>query len=188
MIDVELSLSPRKEQGRFIMVSLPREVIEIEDDDTDHGRLSEEVFTLDNAGEAFLPISPEDRDRDQALLLDWTAPDFISSPLEATDPAALYRICCDQILGVFPDICLDHVKKLFNTRIEAGQEQLILTANDFSQAIITQILDDGKYPKEKDKKKDLKRKRSTEPDSNDNDIQWTSQDRSSENFHYIEAM
>ena len=171
------------------MVNLSREVIEIEDDETDYGHLLNDTFALDDAGEGFLPLLPEDHFRDQSLPLHWnSATDFADLPLEATDPNVLYQIYLDQILGVFPDICLDHIKKLFNAHIRAGNDQSAITANDFSQAIITQILDTGRYPKEKDKRRDLKRKRPTKEESDDEGIKWTSPDRPAENYHYFDEM
>ena len=166
-----------------IMVNLMREVIEIEDDD--YGELLKNNFTLDDAGEGFLPV---DHFRDQSPL-DWgLTPELADPPLRAPDPEELYQDYRTQVLGVFPDICLDHIKELFNARTGAVEEQPVLTANEISQAIITQILDNGNYPKEKDKRKTLKRKRSANEGSDSENSKWTSQDRSAESYHYTEEM
>ena len=79
-----------------------------------------------------------------------------------------YDGCLREILDIFSDISHDHVQELYDSEMlnsVVGQEQHTITQN-----IITQILDKGKYPKEKDRQKELKRKRLA--DSDDEEIAY----------------
>ncbi|KAI9836388.1 MAG: hypothetical protein M1819_001418 [Sarea resinae] len=70
--------------------------------------------------------------------------------------------CLTKILDVMPDICHDHVRKLF-------QEHMKQTPlEDPLQALMISILDAGNYPKEKEKQ-NLKRKREADDDGEDGD-------------------
>lgn len=64
------------------------------------------------------------------------------------------RTCLDRIVDVFPDISLEHVTQLYENHLATGPLE-----NDQSAALISKILDSGPYPKEKDIKDELKRKR-----------------------------
>lgn len=74
---------------------------------------------------------------------------------------ASYESCLKEVTEVFPDISRDHVQQLYDKHRD---EPIHAFANgtEFSQSLIEQILDAGKYPKEKDRLreiKELKRKR-----------------------------
>ena len=67
--------------------------------------------------------------------------------------------CLEKILEVFPDISHEHCREIYDAQmLNPVQGQPI------SQTLITEILDKGKYPKEKDRQKELKRKRLTNSD------------------------
>ena len=70
-----------------------------------------------------------------------------------------YDACLQEVLEIFPDISRDHVQHLYDA-------QLLQPRNGqaIAQHLITQILDAGKYPKEKDRLKELKRKRFADSD------------------------
>ncbi|KAI9782754.1 MAG: hypothetical protein M1835_003946 [Candelina submexicana] len=88
-------------------------------------------------------------------------------------PVQRRRACLDRILEVFPDICHDHIGQLYENRpaeIDVG--------NDPSSALILKILDSGTYPKEKDRKIDLKRKREEEATDDEKEAAtWEGRDR-----------
>ena len=66
--------------------------------------------------------------------------------------------CLHEVLDVFPDISHDHVEQLYR-KIIANNPQSQQNAQ-VAPALIEAILDDNTYPKEKDRIKELKRKRS----------------------------
>ena len=83
-----------------------------------------------------------------------------------------YQTCLNAVIEVFPDICHDHVQQLYDAGLQDPENLqpavLMHTPQDISQGIIMKILDGGgKYPKEKDRIKELKRKRSMKLNSDD---------------------
>ena len=70
-----------------------------------------------------------------------------------------YQSCLHDILEVFPDISHDYVQQLYNKQTESVLPQ----EDTVTRTLIDKILDTGAYPKEKDRIRELKRKR------NDND-------------------
>ena len=73
-----------------------------------------------------------------------------------------YERCLTEILELFPDISHDHAKKLYDAEVEAPRQggSPLTIARD----LIEKILDKGKYPKEKDRLNELKRKRLRDSD------------------------
>jgi TRIAD3 protein (E3 ubiquitin-protein ligase RNF216) len=67
--------------------------------------------------------------------------------------------CLQKVLDIFPDIAHDHVLSLYREGLHDG-----VSGSDWCDRLITQLLDNGPYPKERERRKNLKRKRS---DSND---------------------
>ena len=62
--------------------------------------------------------------------------------------------CLEKILELFPDISHQYCREIYDAQLpNPVQGQLI------APTLITQILDKGKYPKEKDRQRELKRKR-----------------------------
>ncbi|MCJ1394416.1 hypothetical protein MMC18_007294 [Xylographa bjoerkii] len=145
-----------------------REVIEIDSDtdsDTENGANPfAPFFDLETIDQAFpeIPdyIGYESSDAEQTALSHRTATEAASKPVVITDPEVLYQLCLDKVLEVFPDVCRDHVRTLYDTHAAAfPAERSQFVNEELSQAVVMQILDAEKYPTEKDKKKKLKRKR-----------------------------
>ena len=79
------------------------------------------------------------------------------------DPEVLFQLYLDRVLEVFPDICRDHARLLYDTELRVlGPQSSPRIIEYMSRGVIMQILDSEKYPKQKDTIKKLKRKRSTE--------------------------
>ncbi len=73
------------------------------------------------------------------------------------NPVQRRQKCLNRVLEVFPDISHEHIGQLYDNRpaaVEGG--------DDPSGALIFKILDSGTYPKEKDRRILLKRKRENE--------------------------
>ena len=173
---------------------IPREIIEIEDDSSDEDDAWRQLVTLeDNDAFDYLPEDSTDAETpalNTALPLAPVSPSLDSPYPSVTDPEILYLIYFEKVLEVFPDICHEHVRLLYNARTRAfGEQQSAAPKDDFSQGVIMQILDTGNYPKEKDKKNELKRKRSSRSGSNEEDAEWIAKDRlMSDNLYYSEDM
>ena len=73
-----------------------------------------------------------------------------------------YGSCLTEILELFPDISHDHVEQLYNANVQDFRGHR--TRFSLVQHLIEKILDSGKYPKEKDRLKELKRKRYRDSD------------------------
>lgn len=93
--------------------------------------------------------------------------DYLDPSLTASLPPpimATYEQCLRDVLDVFPDISHEHVKKLYD-----GRDQIEIVAPAISNAgtLISLILDEGEYPRERDRLNELKRKRLSELDDDD---------------------
>jgi len=78
-------------------------------------------------------------------------------------PASLnYERCLLEVLELFPDISRDHVKTLYDTEMQHDRPGN--SPSTMIQDIIEKVLGKGKYPREKDRLNDLKRKRSRDSD------------------------
>ena len=81
-----------------------------------------------------------------------------------------YEFCLKEITEVFPNICHDHVKTLFDRHclnIQNGEEAVHL--------LVEQIISSGEYPKERDRQrklKELKRKRADQPSDDEEAARW----------------
>lgn len=158
----------------------PREVIEIEDSSEyeDEDTFAPELLSLDNFDHDGLGygVDPaycrfgDDRD---ARISQNSTPD-----LSAQQPPS-FEDCLGRVVEVYPDICHDHVRRLYDTQVLAFVPQAVVSPQDqISQLLIVQILDDDKYPKESDRRKELKRKRCTALDSDEDDAAtWTAVER-----------
>lgn len=96
-----------------------------------------------------------------------------------------YERCLSEVLEVFPDISHDYVHQT----IESWTRSKELNGEDHEQnlatGLISQILDAGKYPKERDRINELKRKRSQEPNSEEEETaQWKNAKRELETCVY----
>ena len=99
-------------------------------------------------------------------------------PVVITDPEVLYQLYQDRVLEVFPDICHDYLKELYDTHTAGfAAERSQLVNEELSQTVIMEILDAEKYPTENDKKKKLKRKRTEGSDDEEEEFQYTRPNR-----------
>lgn len=100
------------------------------------------------------------------------------SPVPSLTPAAHssgtrtvtspYGTCLAELLEVFPDISREHVQSLYNN-LNLQDSPFAQTA---AQVLIEKVLDGGKYPKEKDRIKELKRKRSDKNSDEEEAARW----------------
>ena len=79
-----------------------------------------------------------------------------------------YETCLAELLEVFPDISREHVQSLYNNLNLQGSP----FAQTAAQVLIEKVLDGGKYPKEKDRIKELKRKRSDKNSDEEEAARW----------------
>lgn len=87
---------------------------------------------------------------------------------ETSTVVSSYEKCLTELLELFPDISREHVRSLYN-----GLDQPIsLHAQTAAQVLIDKVLDGGKYPKEKDRIKELKRKRSDKNNDEEEAARW----------------
>lgn len=172
-----------------------REVITIDDSDSeledglhmDNAQLLDQFYHFDQNAQQQLydgiigqlpdPVDPMNLE---------VLPEQPTAPVVETDPAALYQAYVSKVLEVFPDICLKHVQQLYDAHTQAdGEQRLAAQEDDISQRVITQILDGGKYPKERDTRRALKRKRESEEEEGE-DVKWTSHHRPDPDSNYRE--
>ena len=79
-----------------------------------------------------------------------------------------FEKCLAELLEVFPDISREHVQSLYNSL----DDQNGLYAQTAAQVLIEKVLDGGKYPKEKDRIKELKRKRGDKNSDEEEAAHW----------------
>lgn len=82
----------------------------------------------------------------------------VSSPLDQSAPPVSpeYEVCLQEILEIFSDISHDHIKQLYDAELLTSKQ----TQTSLVRHLVEKILDEGgKYPKEKDRLNELKRKR-----------------------------
>ena len=101
-----------------------------------------------------------------------------SSPVPERTPApyssdprpviSSFETCLAELLEVFPDICREHVQSLYN-KLNRQDGPYAQTA---AQVLIERILDGGNYPKEKDRIKELKRKRNDKHSDEEEAARW----------------
>ena len=145
-----------------------REVIEIEDDSDDPSLASvdEPFFSLNEVDAAF----NDGDDLNASIFGDGN--DIWPSQTHLPDRRNVYQTCLHAVIDVFPDICHEHVQQLYDARLEDPETMQpplrAFAADAVAQEIVMQILDGGgKYPKEKDRIRELKRKRSMKINSDD---------------------
>lgn len=139
------------------------DITEISDGDDEFGdgsvyNFDEELFVPDNEIENNLG-TVSNRIRNE------TRPTHVRNVFDS------YQSCLREILEIFPDISHDHVQHIYNKHTEViipdGQQE-----NTVAQALIEKILDSGDYPKEKDRIKELKRKRSDKENDEEEAAKW----------------
>ena len=85
----------------------------------------------------------------------------LSSAARPKTVFATYEGCVLAIKAVFPDISLDHVKELWDKSDGAHFK----VADVYYQRLIEGILDVGPYPKERDRLRDLKKRKRASPEA-----------------------
>lgn len=171
--------------GENDRVALPqREIIEIESED-DHGSADEFLGLND---EDFLALNDGaehefngGQDRSDAILRPRNAQERSA---ELTGASSFDKVC-PEVVEVFPDISLDHVRQLYDAGVlrDNNPERAGL-----AQEIILTILDGKTYPKEKDSIREKKRKRSQDLDSDEEEAaRWRAVDRGLETVYFEKA-
>ncbi len=79
-----------------------------------------------------------------------------------------YETCLAELLEVFPGISGEYVQSLYNDLNHQDGPY----AQTAAQILIEKILDGGKYPKEKDRIRELKRKRSDKNSDEEEAARW----------------
>lgn len=167
--------------GENDRVALPRrEIIEIESED-DHvsadgflGLNDEDFLALNDGAEHEFNRGQDGRDA-------------ILQPRNAQDRSAEFNFdnVCHEVVEVFTDISLDHVRQLYEARILRDNT---LERAGLAQEIILTILDGKTYPKEKDSIREKKRKRSQDVDIDEEEAaRWRAVDRGLETVYFEKA-
>ena len=140
-----------------------REVIDIsdEDDDGNNGSMYDFAqdyltndYSLEDDGEVF------DIHRHVGLGLSGT-----------TGPVDGYQSCLRGILELFPDISREYVQQIYDKHTEAtGPNERPNSA--IASSLIDKILDTTNYPKEKDRIRELKRKREDKSMDEEEAAKW----------------
>ena len=131
----------------------PRDVIDLDSDEDSDNSLFDNYLN-DEVSSVHITPAP---DRNPTL--------YSSGPRLAASP---YEICLAEILEVFPDISREHVQSLYNSLNHQNGPY----AQTAAQVLIEKILDGGKYPKEKDRIKELKRKRGDRNSDEEEAARW----------------
>ncbi len=94
-----------------------------------------------------------------------------------------YETCLKEILEVFPDISIDHVQQIYNkhTQILGPYQPQEVTV---AQTLIEKISDKGTYPKERDRIRELKRKRSQGNTDEEEAARWKYADMRDDPLQY----
>ncbi|KAL8947596.1 MAG: hypothetical protein Q9222_006136 [Ikaeria aurantiellina] len=159
----------------------PREVVEITDSSDEEQDVRLEDFMTNREFEDVLHqafgLTPGPIAQDN----------HIDAEIPAADTAPIvdvqqYEECRRIVLDVFPDVSHDHLRSLYDDHIATGEP--VLGASS-SEALISQLLDGGKYPKEKDRLNELKRKRSLKSDD-ERASTWTNNERVAGDYLYPE--
>lgn len=174
------------------------------DSDSENDRLAparREVIEIESAGDR---ISADEflglNDEDFLALNDGAEFDFdggqdeiaaIPGPGQAQEiPARLigassFDDVCHEVVEVFPDISIDHVRQLYDEPVLQDNN---LGRAGLAQDIILKILDGKTYPKEKDSIREKKRKRSQDLDSDEEEAaRWRVVDRGLETVYFDKA-
>ena len=85
---------------------------------------------------------------------------LLTGPFQHDSSASAYQKCLKAVITVFPDISHDYVQQLWD-KSTCGA----LTETDvLHQTLIEKILDAGPYPKEKDRLRELKKRKRASPE------------------------
>lgn len=137
----------------------PRDVIDIDSEEDTDGQEDSDNSFFDNylndhvSGVHISPVPSR------------TPTLYSSGPPTAVSP---YETCLAEILEVFPDMSREHVQSLYNDLNHQDGPY----AQTAAQVLIEKVLDGGKYPKEKDRIRELKRKRSDRNSDEEEAARW----------------
>lgn len=141
----------------------PSNVIEIDDDSDDGQDVRLEDFMTAEELESTLrrPLDVKSGSYTPGTHHDWNTlpPDDVPRPSPIP-----FVPCLEQVLEVFPDVSHDHVKVLYDKYSESGP---LTSGPTLPEQLIAHILDGDRYPKEKDRLNELKRKHLTTQNSDD---------------------
>ena len=142
-----------------------QDVIDISDEESDGSFYEfDQGFLVDDNGPQH---DGEAMDLDDSS---YAQPDEIGGSIDSSDT------CLTKILDVFPDISHPHVQQLYNQHISLTSPSNRADGTAVG-ILIDQILSDGAYPKEKDRNKDLKRKRSDKSIDAEETAKWQHMER-----------
>ncbi|KAL6719317.1 hypothetical protein ACLMJK_003556 [Lecanora helva] len=98
-----------------------------------------------------------------------------------------YQACLNKVLEVFPDVSHDHTRRLYDENV--GSFNLhTRRAEELGPVLIEKILDGGVYPKERDRLRELKRKRSDREVDEEEAAKWRHMDlREAAPIHYAKV-
>lgn len=156
------------------LLAAPREIIEILSDNESESDVMETAgpHRRNVVAHASPALANADFDADWAVILAAIdhqnaraamIPDPIAVP--SREPRAMTEDeCLARVLEIYPDISHDHVRHMFRGGLDVG----MLSDSTWCSQLIERILDEGKYPTEREAKRAaLKRKR--EPSEDDFD-------------------
>ena len=120
---------------------IKREIITIDSDDSD-----------DDVHNTGLPSTPNELTR-----FDHRLP----APTTQSTGSAAYQKCSQAILALFPDISHDHVQQLWSVLADRA----MLDSDALVSALVDSILENDPYPKEKDRLRELKKRKRDSPEA-----------------------
>ena len=160
-------------------MTAPREVIDLDSHD-DSSSLSDGHISL-NSQRSSNETTPGLMNNDLSIMGDFHPNLTVTDPgrrdsriPDSRAPAQSFEECCIDVTEVFPDICHDHVRRLYDKHL--GPLIIHQYPHNLAQVLIEDILDHGGYPKERDRLKtlnELKRKRDDLGSDDDNEaVRW----------------
>jgi len=164
-------------------------VIEL-DDSSDEGEVYGTPLTGSSYRESELRLAADEDAQDHQPLAFRDPEDLMAFDddfrfEEAAEPPDPEQACLEKVLEVFPDIDHEHVRQLYQARPLAA-EGVALNGTP-SEELILKILDGGIYPKEKERRNELKRKRAVSAGSSEGEMAaWEAADREKASGHYSE--
>ena len=84
----------------------------------------------------------------------------LPSPTRQDIAAEAYQHCLKAVVAVFPDISHDHVQQLWDKSAWGA----LIGSDVLHHTLIEKILDGGPYPKEKDRLRELKKRKRASPE------------------------
>ena len=149
------------------------------------------IIDLDNSRESdsdnangFLPPPVNCRNSAESLDVDLLPAFVVSNRLER-QPVSSFDSCLKIILEIFPDISHERVRELYDRQVGNPDP-----SQNFAQQLIEQILEGGKYPKERERLrelKELKRKREDKDSDDEEAARWSFADLRDHSIEYAKV-